>query len=1088
MKLHRLFGASALASAALLPHAAFAQVAEPSTRPADCAVGDLRVECQTPADNTVAGETPETSSETIVVTGSRIARPNIDTSIPITTISAQQVENVGQVSLGETLNRLPALRSTLSQANSTANIGTAGINALDLRGLGTSRTLVLVNGRRHVSGNPGTFAVDTNTIPNALLDRIDTVTGGNSGVYGSDAVSGVVNFVLKQDYEGFDGRLQGGVSDRGDRGSYIVSGLWGKNFSEGRGNIAVSAEYAYSETLLFNDRNSQTGAYTGVPGFYQTQRTTFVNPDGTARNEPPAGDGVPDTTFFPGNPGSKFGIISLGGTVITACPVATATNAARRAAVCTGQLTPTNLRINSNYVFLPNGTLVRDTPDIDLRSTGGGVLGGLTASGVEGAMLLPGLDRVNVNLIGHYDFSDAFKPYVEAKYVRVTANQTSTQPTFVNGRLTPTFYLDNPYLSEQARSTIRLVNGYAANNTTGAFNFFRFNNDIGTRAEQHQRETYRAVVGARGTLLDTGNWNYDAFFNYGRTETYYETGGNVDIRKFNAAADAARDPVTGQIVCRINIDANPNNNDPSCRPINLFGENAPKTTPDGINYVLVTSSRKQWAEQINAAYSISGDTSGFFRLPGGPIGIAMGVEYRREDYFSAYDPFTKGEYLPSQSNTFLNAIQDSNPDAVSVTEAFGEIRIPLLAGRPFFEELTIEGSGRVSKYNFLDDAVYAYTIGAIYSPIRDVRLRATFAQATRAPNLAELYAGTSQTFANSFTDPCSQTVINQDPNRVRNCAAAGIPTTITLPDGQTVPWTNAPTSGILGTNGGNVNLQPEVSKSFTAGAVFTPTFLPGFSLSVDYYNIRIREAIDTITPQALVNRCYDDPVGINNPFCALVNRRRTPGDNIADFTFAGQQGRRFAGFPDFNIGITGNGFVNQPFNYAKLTTSGIDATVNYRHSFTDEIRLNLQGNVSWLETRRQYTFLTDPDRYTRVNNTLGDPEWRALVSANFIAGPFSIALTSQYIGPQTLGAWNLQNYEQDRPPTNADAFPFIYLPEVFIHDIQFGIRVNENYRFFLGVDNVNDQLPPYGLTGTGTGSAIFPVTGRYFYAGARVNF
>ncbi|PXA97583.1 TonB-dependent receptor, partial [Nostoc sp. 3335mG] len=610
---------------------------------------------------------------------------------------------------------------------------------------------------------------------------------------------------------------------------------------------------------------------------------------------------------------SKFGIISLGGTVITACPVATATNGARRDLVCTGQLSPTNGRLNNNYLFRPDGTLVRDTPTIDLRPTGGGILGGPTASGVEGAMLLPGLDRINVNLLSHFEVSSAFEPYIEAKYVKITANQTSTQPTFVNGRLTPTFYLDNPYLTDQARTLIQQINGLSPTNTTGAFTFFRFNNDLGTRAEQHERQTYRAVVGARGTLIDTGNWNYDAFVNYGRTDTYYETGGNVDIRKFNNAANAVRDPVSGQIVCRINADASTTNDDPSCRPLNLFGEGAPLTTPEGAAYALYTSSRKQWAEQFNAFYSVSGDTSGFLRLPGGPVGLAFGVEYRREDYFSAYDDFTKGEYAPGQSNTFLNSIQDSNPDAVSVTEAFGEIRVPILADIPFAQELSVEASGRASKYNFLSDAVYAYNVAAIYSPVRGLRLRASYAQATRAPNLAELYGGTSQTFANSFTDPCSQTVIDQDPNRARNCAAAGIPTTITLPDGQVVPWTNAPTSGILGTNGGNALLEPEVSRSFVLGGVFAPRFLPGFSVTVDYYNIEIKQAIDSISPQALVNRCYDDPGGLNNPFCAQVIRRRST-DPIADFTFAGQQGRRFAGFPDFNIGLEGNGFTNGPFN------------------------------------------------------------------------------------------------------------------------------------------------------------------------------
>ncbi|ONF95859.1 TonB-dependent receptor domain-containing protein [Sphingomonas jeddahensis] len=1078
MKINALLSATALACSWALAPAVMAQTA-PTDTTADASADT--------SANDVAGATNAGAGDNdIVVTGSRISRPNLDTAIPVTTFTATQLNNVGQVSIGETLNRLPALRSTLSQANSTASIGTAGLSALDLRGLGTDRTLVLVNGRRHVSGDPGSFLVDTNSIPNDLIERVDVVTGGNSGVYGSDAVSGVVNFVLKQDYDGLSARLQGGISDRGDRGSYLGSIVWGKNFAEGRGNITFAAEYAKSEPLYFAQRNEQTGAYTGVPGFYQTERTTFVNPDGSARNEPPAGNGVPDRSYFPGGPGNTFGIISLGGMVITSCPAASATNAALRAAVCTGQSSPTGGLLSNNYAFLQDGSLVRDIPAIDNRNVGGGVFGGRSASGVEGAMLLPGLERANFNLMGHYDVSDAFQPFFEAKYVRITANQTSTQPTFVNGRLSPAFSLNNAFLTDQARATLRGILPAGATN----FNFFRFNNDIGTRAEDHKRETYRFVAGARGDLVDSGNWKYEASVNYGRTETYYETGGNIAVQRFNRATNAVRN-AAGQIVCAVNADASTANDDPACRPINLFGEGAPQTTPDGIAYVLADSSRKQWAEQFNALYYVSGNSADWFSLPGGPVQVAFGAEYRREDFFSGYDEFTKGEYAPGQSNTFLNAIQDSNGPATSVFEAFGELRIPLLADLPFVHELSLEGNGRVSKYNFLSDPVYTWNAGGVFAPIPDIRFRVNYGKSVRAPNLDDLYGGTSQTFANNFIDPCSQDVINQDPNRARNCAAAGVPTTITLPDGTVRPWTNAPTSGILGTNGGNSLLEPETSYSFTVGAVLQPRFLPGFSLTVDYYNIRINNAIDVISPQQLVNRCYDDPVGLNNQFCPLVNRRRS-ADGIADYTFAGQQGRRFAGFPDFNVGIVGNGFTNSPFNYASLKTSGIDAAAAYTHEFTPDIKLNLRAVASWLATRNRFTFLNDPDRYTRFKSTLGDPEWRGLLSANLQAGPFDIALTSQYIGKQSIDAWNVQHTEQDRPPTNADRNPFLYYPDVFIHDVQFGIRANDQFRLYFGVDNIGDQLPPYGLTGTGSGdanvSSIFPVTGRYFYAGVNVKY
>lgn len=169
-----------------------------------------------------------------------------------------------------------------------------------------------------------------------------------------------------------------------------------------------------------------------------------------------------------------------------------------------------------------------------------------------------------------------------------------------------------------------------------------------------------------------------------------------------------------------------------------------------------------------------------------------------------------------------------------------------------------------------------------------------------------------------------------------------------------------------------------------------------------------------------------------------------------------------------------------------MTTTGIDGNISYAHRFDNGSRLNLSTVVSWLESRREYAVLNDPSHYKRLDRVVGDPQWRALANVSFETERFDISLTGQYIGKQTIGVWNLQNYEQDRAPTNADAYPVVYYPDLFIADIQVGVKVNEKFRLYAGVDNVTDQLPPYGATGTGTGTAIFPVTGRYFYAGARL--
>lgn len=1060
-KSHLLMGAAAFAVAISVSQPALAQDTSAPTDAAEEAADD----------------------DVIVVTGSRIMRnSNLESTVPITSVTAEELLDNSNLSLGDALNQLPSMRATFSQANSTRFIGTAGLNVLDLRGLGSNRTLVLVNGRRHITSTPGDFRVDVNTIPTDLLERVEVITGGNSAIYGSDAVSGVVNFIMKEDFDGISLRGQGGISSRGDRGSYFISGVAGKNFADGRGNITGAVEYSRSRAVYFADRPNQTGAFDGPPAFgtvdVDIQCASDANGDPIPGSIPfcdPAvrngSDGIADTAFF--KRGAKFGIISLGGTVLTACPAPTATNGARRDAVCTGELSPTGGRLSDNYVFLPDGTLVRDPVATDLRPDGGGRYGGLTATGVEGAMLLPGLERISGNLNAKFEVSDAFVPFVEAKFVRITANQTSTQPTFVNSRLSPVFSINNPFLTQQARDTISLITGGAS-----TFTFFRFNNDIGTRAEDHERETYRIVGGFRGNLGGAGNWNYEVAANYGRTDTYYETGGNVLVANFNKAANAVRNG-SGQIVCAVNANASTADDDPACVPINLFGEGSPSQA--AIDYVLHTSSREEKAEQFQVTAFISGDTSGFLELPGGPIGLAIGAEYRRETAFTDYDDITQS------GATFLNAFDTFDPPAYGVKEAFGEIRIPLLADVPFVNELTVEGAVRVSDYNFSDKLVWAYNAGAIWSPIPDIRLRVGYSRSVRAPNLNDLYATRAETFANNFQDPCDQRFISQNENRAARCAEAGIPTTITLPDGRVVPWTNAPSSGLSGFNQGNSDLQPEKSNSWTVGAVLQPSFLPGFSLTVDYYNIEIKQAIAGLTGQAIVNRCYEDPNTLDNPFCAAVFRRRTPGDPIADFTFDGQAGRRFDGFPDFTLELLGPSFLNQPFNYQSLKTSGIDIDASYRRNFGD-VQVTARAIVSYLIKREQFVYISEPGRSDRLHGTLGDPEWQGTFSLDADFGRWDLAYDMRFLDRMTIGAWETQFSHQGRNPQNADAFPRTHYPRTFYHDIRVGFDVTEKMRFYAGIDNVFDTLPPFDLTGTGAGSGIYPVTGRTFYAGARVNF
>lgn len=1129
----RLLTATALASFGLFAtSSAFAQSNAPAAGQNNA--GDRR-DVQAPAGSTTSPEaaieqntalnpTPEqdqSGAGEVVVTGSRIriANPNAQ-AVPVATITAAELLGTrGDVSLGDALNQLPQLRSTFSQANSTGSIGTAGLSLLDLRGLGTSRTLTLVNGRRVVTAVPGSYTPDVSTIPYDLVQSVDIVTGGNSAIYGSDAISGVVNFILRRDFDGFRLRAQGGVTSYGDRGTYLIGAIAGHNFLDGKVNLTVSGEYTHANPVFYADR-SYLGAYRGVPGFITSQITNAPN-----RNF----DGVPNASFV--NGGIVFGNRSTGGTVVGACPAALtagtaaalAANAAQRAAACTGFFGPVpvntagvptgapGIALANNFVFLPDGSILRDSPGttglVDNRTIGGGFLFGATATGVEDAMLLPGQDRYVANAMIHTDFSDAFKPFVEATYVRVKVTQQSNQPTFSGGTLTGSYRFDNPFLTPAARQQLTTILNPSA--TTTNFTLNRFNNDFGTRAEFHTRQTYRGVIGVEGDVSQTGNLHYEIAGNYGRTENFYRTGGNVLLANYNKAAAAVLAPAgyagsnfvlnsQGQrVVCGVNADASTTNDDAACYPLNPFGRSA--FDQRALNYVLYTSTRNQWAEEIDATAFLSGDSTGLFSLPGGPVGFAVGAEYRREDAFSGQDPIT------ASNQTFLNPAATFDPRAVEIKEAFGELRVPLLANLPLLHELTVEGAGRVSDYGGTTGRVVAWNAGAIWAPFRSLRFRATYARSVRAPNLSNLYATAATTFVNGLIDPCNQanaiggsTVSNitTNPNRVRNCAAAGVPTTITFTNPTTnevltnQPFSNISASGVAGINQGNPGLTPEIASSFTLGGVFTPEFLPGFSLKIDYYNIRVRNVISGLSGQQIIDRCYDDPTGIDNPFCAAVFRRTTT-DPTTNATFNGQTTRTIQSVQVNPFPVAGNGiaFVNQPFNFAQLKTRGIDFDATYVKKFGDDYGINLRLLVSYVADRLSYSYITEPGRFDRFDSTLGDPKWQGQFTAAGHAGIFDISYNARYVGKQIVSGLGYETFftNQGRGPTNPDARPFVFYDPIVYHSVRIGLNATDNFRFYFGVDNLSNELPPYDLTGTGS-DAIYPNTGRMFYAGVEAKF
>jgi outer membrane receptor protein involved in Fe transport len=1014
---------------------------------------------QAVSDPAAAPSTDEVTApeDAIVVTGSRIRIPNLSSPVPVTSVAGENLLQSGTSSIGDKLNQLPSLRSTYSQSNSTRFLGTAGLNLLDLRGLGTQRTLVLLNGRRHVGSDILSNGVspDTNTFPSDLIERVDVVTGGSSAVYGSDAIAGVVNFILKRDFEGIQLRGQSGVSKYKDAGAYFGSLTAGTNFGDGRGNVAVSLEYA-----------RQNEYFGGNRPFIATS-SGFLTVEVDDEGLPNGSNGKPDTVFFRDirNAGfSNTGVVRFG----------------PNAAVNGGQDSAGDY-FRKNYQFAPDGTLGLITGQRVGLGPNGAFIGGNGENFTNGRQiqLSPGLDRYSANLIGHFTFSEAFEPFIEAKYSRTDVVGTGgSGPAFITGttlggdvRERPS--LSNPFLSTQARDLITqqltLQNDGDVPAPDTRFSLRLNMLGLGARTEKFQRETYRGVFGVRGTFND--DWNYEVSANYGEFKEKNRVLGNLNTQRFLLGVDAVADPAQGgKIVCRSQIDstaaistvldANGNPADPArlaadvaaCVPVNLFGG---QFNQQQKNYLLADTVSNGKITQFDVNAFISGDLSQLFELPGGPIGFSIGAEYRRETNFFTEDPLVSAGY------TFYNAIPTFTAPAFGVKEAFGEIRVPLLKDIPLIHELTLTGAGRVSKYKLGAGTVYTYNGGIEYSPFSDLRLRANYARAVRAPNLGELYAVPGQNFA-TVTDPCSaRNLASGTSNRAKNCTTAGAPAGYDFVFSQSLEIVS----------GGNPNLKAETSDSYTIGGVYQPSFVPGFSISADYYNIKVKKAIASVGAQTIIDQCYDLAT-LNNPYCSLFKRNTAA---------AGPRGEEL-------FQILEGSLLQSSINFSGFKVRGLDVEVNYKHDFDGFGQFQTRLNYTHTFQNDSFEDPTNPKFITRDLYGLGDPVDEFVWGSSLKAGKVTLGYDLRFIGKQlNVGYTDIFGLNGDAPQ-NLDASETNFYPRVFYHDISAAVDVNEKFNLYGGINNLTNQEPPLGLDGTGGGDGIYDNRGRFFYLGFKAKY
>lgn len=953
-----------------------------------------------PQDTAAVPQTDQAEQTTpdapIVVTGSRIRRQDFSSPSPVITLGAQTLQDSGTTNLTDFLTGYPALQGSSTSANNSgdrAGIGYTGLNLLDLRNLGTQRTLTLVDGRRHVAGVPGSASVDINTIPNDLVQDIQVLTGGASAIYGADGVTGVVNFIMKKDFEGITARAQAGISEQGDAGQRLFSVTVGKNFAEGRGNIAVAYEYGSEDRLDSKNRTRFSGS--NRIGFYR-------NPNGSGSSP----------TYVPLNDVRYFDTNREGGIDIDMDGF------------------PDYIVSNGAVVPFDPGTFV---PNFYQQG------GNATRVADYGNDLLPQVDRHVVNALAHYDVSSALTIFAEAKYAR-THSYSLAQPTFDYYLFIPE---DNPYIPASLQPLIA-----AAGN--GGVLVNRDNFDFGQRGEDITRETYRGVFGVRGDL--SSHLNYEVSYTYGRTDVSSRYLNDILDDRYYAALDVVQGP--NGPTCRVNLDPTwtpfqpynytreeyaPTTFSPGqCVPLNIFGERvASQAALDWIKADTLDRSRIQ--QHVATAY-LSGDLGGLFSMPGGGnVGFSIGAEYRKEKSSFTPDP------LAAQGLTFTNALT-VDAGEYDVKEVFGELRVPLLTDT-FIHSLEVGGAVRFSDYSTIGSTT-TWKVDGTFSPIRDISFNGTYSKAVRAPNIGELFAGNSQTFE-FITDPCLPAEIQFGTQyRAANCQAL-----LTSLGATPATYTDARSTNIPGFAGGNPNLSEEQATTWTAGVVLQPRFVPGFSVRADWYDIRLKNAINQVSSQQLAQLCVDQPT-LNNPFCGGIVRQN------------GAAGTAAAG----NI----VSFTVLPQNVAEFRTAGLDVNLSYtlRTSKLGTFNLSVIGN--YLD---RLEFIGTPGAdVTNSRGELGAPKYTVNADLSWKYDNFRLAYgilwtdkTLRYTNQEVAGDPDIVAPE------------YLYIKELWQHDISMSYDVTNQFTIYGGVRNLWNQKPDIGTLGRPI-SAV----GRFGYVGARV--
>jgi len=972
--------------------------------------------------------------EEIITTGSRIPRAGFDTLQPAIVVDGEFLQDRAFTDVGSALFELPAFGAAGNNIQNGSNEQSqfsVGQVFVDFFGLGSQRTLTLVNGRRFVSSNtPATTStalvtttsglqVDMNNIPVSLIDRIETIAVGGAPIYGADAIAGTVNVILKDDFEGFELRSNYGISSEDEMEEVMGAITWGTNTPDGRGNIVLSIEHIDREGMIQSDMPHLAEGWQ----FRETGDPDFLN-----------------TLIQPG----KANIVSNGG------------------AITPGPALIPNIGVgqfgDGSYLqFAPDGSLV----PYDVGTAIDNVVWSIGGDGLflpDVSSLRTPIKRTLVTALAHYEIAPDIEVFGEVWANDSEARELVRQPAYQSGLFSDEefalqFPIDYPLLTPGAQATLA---GLTDGNGDPLTSFWlqRSSVDLSLNGDETiaNNSLFRVVAGLRGNFIAADrDFGWEVSYNRGRSSGQAKFA-EIDNRRFFYALDVIEDPANpGTFGCRVALDPASRPPDPGagfgtglpatgeyddCVPLNLFGAGAPSR--EAIDYIGVTEISRSVLEQTVWSANITGD---LFELPGGSFGFALGYENRKEEgdfENSAFSQLGLGR---------ADAVQPVSGEYTS-EEVYAEFYAPVVSPDmdiPFVESLSFEGAWR-NLDNDLAGSDDVWTIGGRYAPIPDIEFRGNVTQSVRAPSIQELFLPATGT--SSFTaDPCDQDEVDGGPNpavRRANCISGGGPLP-PIPDPDNFV-SQAGNASVNGTQGGNLQLANEVADAYSFGVILRPRWVEGLSVSLDYVDFDIESAIESFSLTQVMRACYDS-TQFPNEFCNIngpAGFQRLPSGQLPP----------------------NDAFVTSFVNAGQRTFQAITAEVLYT---TDMLggQVDIAGSLINIQENKTVV-LGVPDEDA---GEIGSPDWQANFRFMYSRDKWFALLQPRFIGEGRRSLDDVDN-----------RFPQLSQGDVWIFNAAFHYDLTDNIGLQVNVDNLTDTLPSPKVIAWGLDN-VYGNVGRFYRVG-----